>query len=201
MPGREPLTEIARQAGARGEFDIAKEIVFETGMSPRMAAQASVAVVTGTNVTPVSAFRQQTIGTWYEVMVDRMLSEGTPATVGPCEEIQVPAGIRGGAKTWALWLPGGTIVVDGVRIAHRYEGEQGHVQPGATYLVFGRHCGVSFQPLYGREGVFLVEDNHRLRRLRASGTNLTDFIEKIGTVEGVLEWLRKSRQGRAEELP
>ncbi|WP_157899165.1 hypothetical protein [Luteitalea pratensis] len=158
-------------------------------MSPQMAATVTVAVVTGVNATPVSTLEQRTIGTWYEVGVDRVLRRGGSEDVGVCQELRVPEGIRAGQDRWALWLPGGTIVVDGVRIAHRFAGEQGHLQPGQKYLVLGRDCGSTFEPLYGREGVYHVDGDMRLRRFRITETTLTEFIEALGNVDGVHRWL------------
>jgi hypothetical protein len=99
-------------------------------------------------------------------------------------------GIRPTADRLAVFLPGGTMLRNGVRVTYRSEADRLHLQPGQRYLLFGRRCGQRFEPWYGREGVFAIVEGERLRTLNSESTMFTEDIEKLGSLTRVLAWLQ-----------
>jgi hypothetical protein len=189
------LKEEARLAHIAGKVELHRNPLDEVQATPGEAASQAVALVRAAEVTPRSGQALSLIMTWYEVEILRVIRPPSVFTrESTCRATTTPAGIRSNGSHRAVMLPGGTIVIDGVRFSDRPYNERRHLQPGRTYLVFGQLCDQTFVPeSFSRESVFEVGADGHLETLLDGRTALTETVTRLRTVEAVEEWLVSPR--------
>lgn len=167
------LQEWARLAHRDGKSDVYGDYLDEMPATKDEVATQAVAVVRASGVTPQSGQGGLSIMTWYEVETLRVIRPPS-ALVPPvtCARTTPPPGIRPNARHWAVMLPGGTVVVDGVRVTARYDDEHRHLQPGRAYLLFGQLCARTF--------VRWVILGKACSRSMPTGTSTPSWIDELG---------------------